>query len=174
MDGLQGSPYLWAMPDTKTLHDLEIGLLNGGTLRFRDLAGRYLLLVNVASACGYTPQYRQLQELQASAPDHLRVVGMPCNDFGAQEPGDPAEIRTFCERNYGVSFLLTEKIRIQGDSAHPVIRWLCTRTLNGVADAEIAWNFTKFVVSPEGRWLGTFPPGVSPLDEPVLDLLALC
>jgi len=162
------------MPEAKTLHDLEIGLLDGGTLRFRDLAGRYLLLVNVASACGYTPQYRALQELHSSAPDHLCVVGLPCNDFGAQEPGAPAEILAFCERNYGVTYPLTEKIRILGEEAHPVIRWLSSRAWNGVADAQIAWNFTKFVVSPEGRWLGSFPPGVSPLDEPVLDLLALC
>jgi len=161
------------MAGPRSLHDHAIPLLEGGHLDFRTLAGKHVLLVNVASACGYTPQYRALQELREHGAGRLEVVGLPCNDFGGQEPGDPATILDFCTTRYGVGFPLTEKVRFQGEDLHPLVRWLTRAEDNGVSDALVTWNFTKFAVSPEGRWLGCFAPSVPPLDEAILHMLHL-
>lgn len=161
------------MPASRSLHDHTIPLLEGGQLDLRSLSGKYVLLVNVASECGYTHQYRALQELRDHGAGHLEVLGLPCNDFGGQEPGDPASIRTFCTTRFGVTFPLTEKVRCLGEDLHPLVRWLTRADDNGVADAPVTWNFTKFVAGPDGRWLGSFAPSVHPLDDAILQILEM-
>jgi len=141
-----------------SFYDLTIKDIEGKEMDMGALSGRKVLLVNVASACGYTPQYKQLQEMHAQFPE-INIIGMPCNDFGNQEPGTREEIQTFCSVNYGVQFRLTEKLKIVSDP-HPLIQWLTQKELNGVTDAEIKWNFSKFVVNEEGRLVGFFPSSV--------------
>ncbi len=128
------------------------------------------MIVNVASECGYTPQYRQLQELYSEFHDKLVIVGFPSNDFGGQEPGTSADIQAFCERNYGVSFPIAAKVRIKKDP-HPVYQWLQNRSENGHSDTRVQWNFHKYLLDEEGQLVESLPSAVSPLDDQVLDWL---
>jgi glutathione peroxidase len=161
------------MSDLPSIHDLSISTLEGGELPLRTLAGRRILIVNVASECGYTPQYSQLQELHTYAGDRVAVIGVPCNDFGGQEPGGARDIQAFCTNRFGVTFPLTEKVKILRAPRHPLYDWLCRADLNGVSHAEVPWNFTKFVLSEEGHWVGCFPPSATPLDETLLHALKI-
>jgi glutathione peroxidase len=125
--------------------------------------GQYLLIVNVASACGYTPQYGQLQDLYTHFRDRLEIIGCPCNDFGAQEPGSETEILDFCKVNYGVDFTITEKVGILRDR-HALYDWLCDGARNGVDHHEVAWNFHKFLINPDRRLVGSYASDIAPLD----------
>jgi len=149
-----------------SLKDFEIETLNHGGNLIPSLAGRVVLVVNVASKCGLTPQYAGLQKLHDDASEQgLSVVGFPCNQFGGQEPGTPDEIREFCNTNYGVSFPLTEKIDVNGDNQHPIYAWLTGREAGfpGV----IEWNFEKFLIDRTGKVVGRYPPATAP-DDPGL------
>ena len=138
--------------------------LNGETIRFADMAGRVVLVVNTASECGFTPQYAGLQALhEAYGARGLVVVGFPCNQFGGQEPGDAERIADFCQRNYGVGFLMADKVLVKGEGAHPLFAYL-TSALPGVLGSEaIKWNFTKFLIDKSGvpvkRYAPMTPPG---------------
>lgn len=146
-----------------TLHEIEIETLNGESQRVGDYAGKALLIVNVASHCGFTPQYSGLEALWRQYRDRgLVVMGFPCNQFGAQEPGSPAEIGDFCQRNYGVSFPLFAKIEVNGQGAHPLYRHLKAAQPGVLGTEAIKWNFTKFLVSPAGEVVGRFAPTASP------------
>lgn len=153
-----------------TFHDFSITGIDNKTINFADYKGKKILVVNVASECGYTPQYAQLQELSETFADKLVVVGFPCNDFGGQEPGSSEVIQNFCEVRYGVTFPLTEKVGIK-KNPHPIYEWLMQEAKNGVQDAAVAWNFAKFLIDENGQWLAAFPSGVSPLDEQILSIL---
>lgn len=154
------------MPISATsLHDFKIAGLNKDSIDFKSFAGKYVLCVNVASKCGYTPQYKGLQELYIKHEDKLVIVGFPCNQFLGQEPGTPEEISDFCEKNYGVTFPLTEKIDVKGKNQHPIYQWLTSKNLNGVQDETVKWNFHKFLIGPDGNWLAAFPSNVEP-DSP--------
>lgn len=148
-----------------SIHDIKIKALNGKPLNLKRFQGKAILFVNVASQCGYTGQYRGLQLLHSRmSAKGLTVIGVPCNDFGRQEPGTSKEIATFCKRNYGVTFPLTEKIRIQpGKDQHPLYRLL---TQGG---DPIGWNFEKVLVGPDGKVARRFTSDVEPNDP---DLLA--
>ena len=150
------------------LLDEPFQTMNGETTTLRNLGGERWLVVNVASACGATPQYAGLQELHEKH-DDLTVVGFPCNQFGRQEPGSSGEIATFCEKNYGVSFQMMEKVDVKGPDAHPVYQWLSEKARNGVEDHKVAWNFHKFLVDEEGRLVASLRSGVSPLDATIMD-----
>jgi glutathione peroxidase len=154
-----------------SIHQFRVEGLDGAVIDLAKFAGKKILVVNVASACGYTPQYQQLQELYEHFADRLVVIGFPCNDFGGQEPGNPEEIRQFCERRYGVSFPLTAKVRIKGEAPHPVFRWLTDKSLNGFLDSVVAWNFHKYLLDEQGRLIAAFPSGTSPLSDELLNLL---
>lgn len=143
-------------------------LLDGGSISFEPFKGKYLILVNVASECGFTPQYRQLQELYSQYSDQVQVIGLPCNDFGGQEPGSPEEILSFCDQRYQVTFPLTEKVNITTQPVHSLYSWLTRKEYNGVRDFPVTWNFTKFLISPEGIWLGGYGPTVSPFADEIL------
>jgi glutathione peroxidase len=151
----------------KRLHDFEIDALDGGALHLADFAGQAVLLVNVASECGLTPQYAGLEALYGKyQPKGLVVLGLPCNQFGRQEPGNAAQIRAFCQSNYRISFPMTRKIEVNGDDAHPIYRWLTGA--ESPYPGEIAWNFEKFVIDREGRIAARFPPPTRP-DDPALE-----
>ncbi len=158
------------MNSPATIHGFRVEGIDGGVIDFADFQGKKILVVNVASACGFTPQYQQLQELYEAFPDKVTVVGFPTNAFGGQEPGSNAEIRAFCTQRYGVTFPLAAKIDIR---THPLFRWLCQRELNGVLDCTPSWNFCKFVLDEGGRLTHFFPPEVSPLDEALLEALGI-
>jgi glutathione peroxidase len=149
----------------KSLHDFKIAGLSGDSIDFNAYSGKYVLCVNVASKCGYTPQYKGLQELYTKFQDKLVIVGFPCNQFLGQEPGTPEEISDFCEKNYGVTFPLTEKIDVKGKNQHPIYQWLTSKSLNGMQDENVKWNFHKFLIGPDGKWLAAFPSNVEP-DSP--------
>jgi glutathione peroxidase len=146
-----------------SIYDVEIGRLDGQPLTLDDYKGKAVLVVNVASKCGLTPQYEGLEQLQERYADRgFSVLGVPCNQFGAQEPGSPEEIATFCSTTYGVSFPMSEKVDVNGPSRHPLYE-----QLTSVADAEgsagdIQWNFEKFLISPDGDVVARFRPTTTP------------
>uniref|UniRef100_UPI0026197A04 glutathione peroxidase n=1 Tax=uncultured Dokdonia sp. TaxID=575653 RepID=UPI0026197A04 len=120
---------------TPSLYDVSIHSLDGKPIDLTEFKGKKLLFVNVASECGFTKQYKDLQKLSDSYPEKLVVIGSPCNQFGKQEPGDAQEIQTFCERNFGVTFLLTEKIDVKGSKQHPLYKWLTSKELNKIKNS---------------------------------------
>jgi glutathione peroxidase len=154
-----------------SFYDLTYTTIDGKTASMADFKGKYVLCVNVASKCGYTPQYKQLQALYEKYQDRLVIVGFPCNQFLGQEPGTNEEIVTFCEKNYGVTFPLADKLDVKGKNQHPVYQWLTNKTLNGVSDGNVKWNFHKFLISPSGEWLGEYASGVDPLGDEITSKL---
>ncbi len=156
----------------KSFYDLSIPTLDGkGVIHMKDFKGKYVLCVNVASECGYTRQYEGLQKLYAQYKDKLVVIGFPCNQFMGQEPGSAAEIATFCKKNYGVTFLLTQKIDVKGSSQNEIYRWLTSKELNGVSDATIKWNFNKIFIGKDGQWLKYFGSSTEPMSTDITSLL---
>ncbi|HWB63429.1 MAG TPA: glutathione peroxidase [Chitinophagales bacterium] len=154
-----------------TVYDYKLKTIKGDELDLTAYKGKKILLVNTASACGYTPQYKQLQELYENFGSKLEVIGLPCNDFGGQEPGSASEIENFCEVNFGVTFPLTWKVKIKGDAIDPLYRFLTSKELNGYADSEVAWNFQKYLINEEGNLTGVFAPGVDPLSDDLLNAI---
>jgi len=145
-----------------TLHDFTMTTLEGEQRPLADYAGKVVLVVNTASQCGLTPQFEGLEKLyQEYGDDGLVVLGFPCNQFGAQEPGSSEEIGSFCQRNYGVSFPMFEKIEVNGDGAHPLYQWLRTEK-GGLLGDKIKWNFTKFLVGRDGRVVKRYAPTDTP------------
>ncbi|WP_119153141.1 glutathione peroxidase [Caldimonas tepidiphila] len=140
-------------------HDFEAVGIDGRPVRLADYRGRVLLLVNTASACGFTPQFAGLEQLwQRYRERGLVVLGFPCNQFGAQDPGSEAEITGFCQRNYGVSFPMMAKVEVKGPGAHPLWRWLSEEKPGVLGTRAVKWNFTKFLVGRDGRVLGRYAP----------------
>lgn len=133
------------------LYDIQINSLQGKPINFGDFKGKYILFVNVASKCGFTPQYKDLEKLYQEYKDHLIVIGVPCNQFGNQEPGSSDEIQEFCQVNYGVSFLITEKVNVKGSNQHPLYVWLTNKENNGKKSSTVRWNFQKYLVDSEGK-----------------------
>lgn len=158
------------MIDVHSIHQFTVEGLTGSAINFADFAGKKIIVVNVASECGYTPQYQQLQELYTTYSDRLVIIGAPSNDFGGQEPGSASDIAAFCDRNFGVTFPLTTKLAIK-ENAHPLYRWLQEESLNGQLDSEVRWNFHKYLLNEEGRLEVMYPSSVSPLDDRILDWL---
>ena len=154
----------------QSIHSLKTISIEGKDLNMSDFAGRKMLIVNVASACGYTPQYQQLQELHEHFSDKLAVIGFPCNDFGAQESGSEAAIQEFCTVRFGVTFPLSAKIGIK-ENTHPIYQFLTQKTLNGVTDSNVRWNFQKYLLNEKGELMQILPSSVSPLDEAIIDSL---
>ena len=145
------------------IYAFETRTLDRQPLRLSDYAGQVMLLVNVASKCGYTPQYDGLESLWNDFGEQgLVVIGFPCNQFGRQEPGTSEEIAEFCQTRYGVTFPLSEKIDVNGKDAHPLYRYLTSAIAGAKGDPEISWNFSKFLVDREGNVVGRFVPGDPP------------
>ncbi|MFK7833188.1 MAG: glutathione peroxidase [Winogradskyella sp.] len=138
---------------SKPLYDIAINSLQGQPIDFNQFKGKNLLFINVASKCGFTPQYKDLQKLQDTYKDNLVVIGVPCNQFGKQEPGNSNEIQEFCEVNYGVSFLITEKIDVKGSNQHPLYAWLTKKAVNGKQNSTVKWNFQKYLIDKNGEFV---------------------
>jgi glutathione peroxidase len=146
-----------------TIHDVEIRTLHGEPSSLGEHKGKAMLIVNVASKCGLTPQYTGLEQLQERyAGRGFTVLGVPCNQFGEQEPGSPEEIEAFCSTTYGVTFPMTEKVEVNGPGRHPLYEQLTATSDAEGAAGDIQWNFEKFVISPEGEIVGRFRPLVEP------------
>jgi glutathione peroxidase len=150
-----------------TLYDFKVPSLEGSTIDFSKFKGKKVLIVNTASECGYTPQYADLQKLYETYKSKLVIVGFPANNFGGQEPGSNTEIKEFCKKNYGVTFMMAEKVSVKGEDIHPLFKWLTHKSENGVMDAEIKWNFTKFLLDEKGKLIGVFPSKVNPNSEEI-------
>ena len=137
-----------------TLNQFNANRIDGTPMSFADLQGQVLLIVNTASACGFTPQFEGLEALHKTyGSKGLTVIGFPCNQFGAQDSGTNTEIGAFCQRNYGVSFVMMEKVDVNGDEAHPLFKWLKAEAPGLLGSEAIKWNFTKFLVGKDGRVL---------------------
>ena len=147
--------------------------LKGGAINFAVYKGKKILLVNVASECGLTPQYRQLQDLYAEYSEKIVVVGCPANNFGAHEPGDETQIASFCSLNYGISFPMTAKISVKGDDMHPLYQFVTQKSENGKEDSEVKWNFQKYIFDEDGYLLGSVAPMKQPADDEVLNMLGI-
>ena len=146
----------------------EIQTLKGDKIDWSKFEGKYLLFVNVASACGFTPQYKSLQKLYDTYKDQLEIIGLPCNQFGAQEPGSANEIASFCELNFGVSFTLTEKISVKGVNQHPLYKWLTDANENGNKSSSVKWNFQKYLVSPDRKLIDYYYSTTDPLSKKII------
>ena len=154
---------------TKSFYDLSAEDINGEIISMNTYKGKKVLVVNVASRCGYTPQYEGLQELYETYGDSLVVLGFPSNDFMWQEPGNNTEIKTFCQRTYGVTFPMFSKIHVKGRKQHPIYDYLSNSKLNGWNDDSPSWNFNKYLISPDGKTITHYPGSVKPSDYGFID-----
>jgi glutathione peroxidase len=161
--------YFHAMGNT--VYDYKLKSIDGSEIDLSVYSGKKILLVNTASACGLTPQYKQLEELYENYKDKLVVIGLPCNDFAGQEPGNEKEIAQFCETNFGIRFPLTSKVKIKGDAPDAIYKYLTSKALNGYSDSEVAWNFQKYLINENGMLTGVFAPPVDPLSEEILNAI---
>ena len=153
-----------------SLHQFTVESLEGDNFNFSDLKGKKVLVVNTASKCGLTPQYKELQSLFETYKDNgLVIVGFPANNFMAQEPGSNEEIATFCEKNYGVTFPMMAKIDVKGKDIHPLYAFLTQKEKNGVMDSKVTWNFQKYLVNESGIVEKVISPRTSPIDQEVID-----
>ncbi|MGX1983012.1 glutathione peroxidase [Thermolongibacillus altinsuensis] len=148
-----------------SIYDFTVKTIRGEEKSMADYKGKVLLIVNTASKCGFTPQYKELQELYDEYKDKgFEVLGFPCNQFGQQEPGTESEIESFCQVNYGVTFPMFAKVDVNGEHAHPLFVYLTEKALGIFGTKIIKWNFTKFLVDKNGNVVGRFAPQTKPSD----------
>jgi glutathione peroxidase len=148
-----------------SVYDFKMNSIDGKVIDFSTYKGKTLLIVNVASKCGFTPQYKELQQLHESYGKKIIILGFPANDFGGQEPGTNTEIAEFCQKNYGVDFQMFEKIAVTGKDQHPLYQFLKEKT-----GSEPSWNFCKYLVKPDGT-IKFYPSKVSPMDKEIVDAI---
>lgn len=152
---------------TSSIYDIKIEDVNGKPLDLNQYKGKKILFVNVASKCGFTKQYDGLQELYEKYKDKLVVIGLPCNQFGEQEPGTEKEIQSFCRMNFGVEFPITEKIEVKGENQHPIYQWLTQKSKNGVKNSSVKWNFQKYMVDEEGQYMDVWMSMTKPMSSKI-------
>lgn len=153
------------------IYNISINNISGEAINLEDFKGKKILIVNTASECGFTGQYADLEKLYETYKDKLVVIGVPCNQFGGQEPGTLNEIKTFCEVNYGVTFLMTEKIDVKGKNQHPLYAWLTNKELNGVKNSSVKWNFQKYLISENGQFIDFYYSITKPMSLKILNQL---
>ncbi|MEO7082099.1 MAG: glutathione peroxidase [Flavobacteriales bacterium] len=159
-------------PTTMNFHQLSATDINGKPYDMAQLKGHKVMVVNTASECGFTPQYKQLEELYKKYQDKgFVILGFPSNDFGGQEPGDEKDIAAFCEKNFGVTFPLMSKISTKGPDQSPVYAWLTHKAENGKLDSEVKWNFQKYLIDEDGNFVTMYPSAQEPLSDPILNWL---
>lgn len=164
-------------PNTSTqepnpvLYTIGINSLKDTPINLEEFKGKKILFVNVASKCGFTKQYKELQQLSETYKENLVVIGLPCNQFGNQEPGNTSQIESFCTLNYGVTFLITEKIEVKGSNQHPLYSWLTKKTLNSVKSSTVKWNFQKYLVDEQGLLIDYFYSLTKPLSRKITKYL---
>lgn len=160
-----------AIDAKKTIYDFKMKTLDGKEVSLAMFKGKKLLIVNTASECGYTPQYAELQKLHDKLGSKVTILGFPANNFGGQEPGSNAEIATFCQKNYGVTFQMFEKISVAGADMHPLYKFLSSKSENGTINAAPTWNFCKYLINEDGFVVGFFKSNVSPMSLDIVSLL---
>ena len=165
------SAFLMAGGQT-SFYDFKVQDIEGNLFDFSTLKGKKVMVVNTASKCMYTVQYKQLQAIfEEYGGDDFTIIGFPANNFFREEPGTNSEIAEFCEKNYGVSFPMMAKISVKGDDMHPLYQWLTLKEKNGVMDSKVAWNFQKYLIDENGKLADVIKPGVKPNDQRIIDWL---
>lgn len=149
-------------------YDFKVKTLEGNDFDFASLKGKKVMIVNTASKCGFTPQYKDLEELYEKEGGKLVIIGFPANNFLNQEPGSASEIREFCTKNYGVTFPLMEKISVKGKDMHPLYQWLTSKDKNGVMDSEVKWNFQKYLIDENGKLVDVIYSREKPRSDKVM------
>lgn len=156
----------------KTFYDFTTKTIDGKEFKLSSLKGKKVLVVNTASKCGFTPQYKELQSLyETYSSKGFVIIGFPANNFLSQEPGSNSEIKQFCTDKYNVTFPMMEKVSVKGKDIDPIYKWLTNKSENGVMDASVSWNFQKFMIDENGNLVGMVPPKDSPKSEKILDWL---
>lgn len=150
-----------------SIYDFKLPALDGKEIDFAQYRGKYLLIVNTASKCGYTPQYTDLEKLHDDYGDKVAVLGFPANNFLWQEPGSNEDIAAFCQKNYGVSFQMFEKVSVKGKDQHALYQWLKAKS-----GKEPSWNFCKYLIDKEGNVIGFYPSKVNPLDKEIVEKIS--
>lgn len=151
-----------------SFYSLSIESIDGQTIDFSQFKGKKVICVNVASKCGHTPQYSELEKLYQKYKDKLVIIAFPCNQFLFQEPGSNKDIQEFCTKNYGITFLLTSKIDVKGSGQHPVYQWLTSKAQNEKMDSEVKWNFQKYLINENGEWVTFFDSKIQPMDPSII------
>ncbi|MFT4524402.1 MAG: glutathione peroxidase [Bacteroidia bacterium] len=155
--------------DMKTLHDFTAETIEGEQLDLSKFKGKKLMVVNTASKCGLTPQYEDLQKLyEEFGGDGFEIIGFPANNFMKQEPGSDEKIAEFCSKNYGVSFTMMSKIDVKGKDIHPIYQWLTAKDQNGVEDNKVGWNFQKYLIDEDGKFVRMISPKEKPYNDSVI------
>lgn len=156
----------------QTFYDFKVKTIDGEEIPLSKFKGKKILVVNTASECGLTPQYENLEALYKKyGNDKFEIIGFPANNFGGQEPGSNVEIKSFCSKNYGVSFPMMEKISVAGEDIHPLYKWLTKKEGNGMEDAKVTWNFQKFMIDENGNYAGHVAPREKPDCEKIIKWL---
>lgn len=163
---------LTAFGQQKSLHDFTVEDIEGNDFPLSSLKGKKVMVVNTASKCGLTPQYKDLQALYEKYKDqNFVIIGFPANNFMRQEPGSNEEIAQFCEKNYGVSFPMMSKISVKGKDQHPVYAFLTQKELNGLEDNDVSWNFQKYLIDENGKLVKVISPRSNPMDDAIISWL---
>lgn len=157
---------------TPSIYEFKVPSLDGGTIDFSKYKGKKILIVNTASQCGNTPQYAELEQLYKKYQNTLVIVGFPANNFGGQEPGSNTEIKSFCQKNYGVTFPMAEKVSVKGDDIHPLFKYLVGEAEKMGEKDPIKWNFTKFLIDENGKLVKVFHNKVLPMSNEVVSAIA--
>ncbi|WP_445956960.1 glutathione peroxidase [Yeosuana sp.] len=153
---------------SESIYNIKINSLDGKPVDLSVYKGKYILFVNVASKCGFTGQYEDLQKLYDTHKENLMIIGVPCNQFGGQEPGTASEIEQFCSLNYGVSFLMTEKVDVKGKNQHPLYQWLTSEAKNGKTNSSVKWNFQKYLIDRSGNLIDYYFSITNPLSDKII------
>ena len=173
LSGILGAMLMAASPSEqpKSVHDFTMKSISGKEISLSSYKGKKLLIVNVASRCGFTKQYKDLEALSKKYSDKVVVLGFPANNFGGQEPGTDSEIKEFCEKTFSVSFPMFSKISVKGKDRHPLYEFLSNKEKNGGVSDSPGWNFGKYLVDENGKVLKYFSPMVNPMDKDLTEML---
>ncbi|MDX9852611.1 MAG: glutathione peroxidase [Tenuifilaceae bacterium] len=161
-----------AMAQSKSFYDFTVTDINGKEFPLSQLKDKKVMVVNTASKCGFTKQYKTLEEVYKTyGGDKFIIIGFPANNFLSQEPGTNDEIKEFCTKNYGVTFPMMSKISVKGDDMHPLYKWLTTKSLNGVMDSEVGWNFQKYLIDENGNLVDMVKPRELPDSKRIIEFI---
>lgn len=160
--------------ETQTIYQFKVKDISGNEFDLSSLKGKKVMIVNTASECGLTPQYKQLEELYETFKNKdFVIIGFPANNFGAQEPGSNEQIASFCSKNYGVTFPMMSKISVKGADMHPLYHFLTEKSKNGLQDSEVKWNFQKYLIDEKGSLVKVIEPTVIPIDDSIVNWIKL-